>query len=213
MSDSDLTLGDDLIRQLAESAIAGDRGALERLLWHYHAHLLEHLQRKVGRDWAGKIDPDDVLQDALCDAFADIGRFTWQGDDSLYHWLRRIVDHRFLDQVRRWRSRKRDTQREVHGGAGSQFASLVAQCAVDSARPSGPLRQADAERVLMTALAQLPEDVRDAVRRYYLANEPVDAIAASLARSDHAVRRLLVRGLEALRQTLGRASRFLESHG
>ena len=57
------------------------------------------------------------------------------------------------------------------------------------------------------ALAQLPEDQAEAVRRRYLDAQPLRDIAQAMARSEQAVAALLKRGLRGLRARLDAAQR------
>ncbi len=204
-----------------QQAAAGDADALAQLLWAHHARLLGFARRKIGVDWQGKIEPEDLLQEAYIDIFQAIRDFTCSDGEAFYHWATRIIDHRFIDQVRHWRRRKRDAAREVHaahGGADAAGTStagtqaLLARCRPDLVTPSVALRQQDAAAALMSGIAQLPEDYRVVVQRLYLRQEPLAAVAADLGRSEDAVRRLAGRALERLTSYLGRASRYLSSH-
>src|SRR5690242_3264233 len=100
------------VETLCRAAAGGDADALTKLLLLHHGRLLEHAVRKVGPDWRGKLDPEDLLQEAYSDVVTGIGSFSYQGADSFYHWTVQIVDRRYVDQVRRWRAGKRDVARE-----------------------------------------------------------------------------------------------------
>jgi RNA polymerase sigma-70 factor (ECF subfamily) len=215
MSPENQTPGAGAIEAWCAQAVAGEQSALEKLLWAHHARLLGFARRKIGVDWQGKIDPEDILQEAYIDIFSTIGDFSYRGEDSFYRWATRIVDHRFIDHARRWRRRKRDVSREVRaaGSAGSPHQSLLERCLRDTGTPSVTLRQEDALSALMACLARLPDDYRLVVQRLYLQQEPLSAVAAELNRSEDAVRRLAGRALERLARCLGRASRYLSTHG
>lgn len=201
------------VEATCRKAVAGDAEAIERLLWFYHDRLLEYARRKVGPDWHGKIEAEDVLQEAYVDAFAGIGKFEFRGEDSFYHWLTNVIERRFIDHVRRIRAAKRDVSREVRPPASSTYASLMQQCLADSTTPSRFLRQEEAISAMMTCLAGLPDDYREVVQRVHLRQEPIAAVAADLGRTEDAVRRLAGRALERLREGLLRASQFQSRAG
>jgi RNA polymerase sigma-70 factor, ECF subfamily len=205
----------DAIHALYPAAAAGDADALEHLLTVYHDRLAGLVRRKIGVDWQGKIDPDDVLQEAYIDVFAGIGHFVAQDDESFFRWAARIVDHRFIDHVRRWRAQKRDVARETPPSDRSQsrHASLLERCLPELRTPSSDLRRAEAVGALMACIARLPDDYRVVVQRAYLNEEPLAAVAADLGRSEDAVRRLGARAIDKLNQCLQRASRYLSSAG
>ena len=207
--------GPDEIRAWAEAAAAGDVSAVERLLWSHHARFAGFARRKGGVDWQGKIDPEDVLQEAYIEIFGAICGFEQRDDDSFYHWATRIIDHKFIDHVRRLRRKKRDVSREIGQSlrSMSRHDALIDKFMPDAASPSHVMRRADAVTAMMTCIAQLPEHYRVVVQRVYLNEEPIAEVAAELGRSEDAVRRMLGRAVEKLREGMGRASRYLSRDG
>lgn len=206
-----LSSGD--LEAICRSAVAGSSESLERLLWYYHARLLEYARRKVGPDWHGRIDPEDILQEAYVDAFAGIGRFEFRGEDSFYRWVTNVIERRFIDHIRRVRAAKRDVSRELRPAATSSYASLMQLCLADSTTPSRFMREEEAVSAMMGCLAGLPEDYREVVRRIHLHQEPIAAVAADLGRTEDAIRRLAGRALARLREGLIRASQFQSRAG
>lgn len=201
------------VENLCHRAIGGDAAALERLLWEFHPRLLSFARRRVGVDWQGRIDPEDILQEAYVRIFADIAGFQPAGEDSFLHWALRIVDHRFIDQVRRLRAQKRDVLRESAPVAEQQsrYGGFLSRCFPDLNTPSLAMSREDAQRAIVTCLARLPEHYREVVQRLYLEEEPLAKIAADMQRSEDAVRRMASRALEHLETCLGRASEFVRS--
>jgi RNA polymerase sigma-70 factor (ECF subfamily) len=197
------------VEELCRRAAAGDAPATERLLWAHHDRLSELARRKVGPDWHGKIDPEDVLQEAYVDIFAGIARFRYDGDESFYRWAAQIVERRFIDQVRRVRARKRDATREQRPAAApTAYQSLLDQCARHSATPSRFVRKQEALGALLGGMAGLPPDYRIVLERHFLRQESLAVIAADMQRTEDAIRRLIGRALERLRDAVGRASRY-----
>src|SRR5439155_15695592 len=94
------------------------------LLVLHHPRFLAFATRKIGVDWRGKIEPEDVLQEAYAAACSTIGKFEYRGEDSFFQWVARIIDQRFIDRVRGLRRAKRDATREVQG-AGSGVETLL----------------------------------------------------------------------------------------
>lgn len=199
------------VRALCEQAAGGDLDAAERLLWLHHARLLGLARRKIGVDWQGKLDPEDLLQDAYIDVLRSIADFEAHDEDAFYRWAARIVDHKFIDQVRRFRRKKRDVTREQMTGraAAEGRETLLSHVLSDTTTPSQIMRREDANAALMSCIAKLPEEYRTVVTRHYLRQEPFATIAPDLDRSEDAVRRLCSRAVEKLRECLGRASHYL----
>lgn len=196
----------DAAEALCRAAAAGDADALARVLALHHDRLLEHAIRRVGPDWRGKIEPEDVLQEAYFDIFSAIRGFTYGGHDSIYRWAVQIVDRRYVDQVRRHRAKKRDVVREKSPALGSPnrstYHGLLETCLPDSRTPSRFASTGEAVSAVMSGLARLPEDYRKVLRCMYLDGEPLEAVALELGRSPEAVRRLAARALERLRHTV-----------
>lgn len=168
--------------------------------------------RKIGVDWQGKIDPEDILQEAYISIFAGISSFEYRGEESFYHWASRIIDHRFLDQVRSLRRKKRDASRELATGSGgdnSRYHQLLDRVSAETTTPSRVMRREDAVAAMLMCIAKLPEDYRKAVQRLYLEEAAVSEVAGELGRSEDAVRRLAGRAIEQLARNMGHASRFL----
>jgi len=191
-------------------AAAGDHEAVEKLLWVYHGRLTGFLMRRIGPELQGRIDPDDVLQDAYIRIVDGIREFVYQDEDSFYHWASRIVERKFVDHVRRVRRKKRDMAREVARphASSSRHVTLLDRCLADSTTPSRILRREEAVVALMSGIAQLPEDYRHVIQRLYLNEEPLNRIAADMGRSEDAVRRLASRAVERLNASLRRATEF-----
>lgn len=211
-ADSPAPLNPQQVADLCAKAAAGDRDAIECLLIVHHDRLLSYTRRKLGVDFQAQMDAEDVLQEAYADVFAGIADFTPQGDDAFYHWAARIIDHRFIDQVRRLRRKKRDAARVVRlDGGDSGHSSLLDLCLRHDARPSVFVKRDDAVGALMACVSQLPEHYRLVVQALYLDQRPAAELAAEMGRSEDAVRRLGTRAVERLAECLGRASRYLST--
>lgn len=208
-------VGEEDVAALCAAASGGDQEALERLLWVHHHRFHSFARRKIGVDWQRRIDADDLLQEAYVEVFKAIATFEPRGEDAFYHWVTRIIDHRFVDQVRALRRKKRDVTREVGRGAASAASrdSLLERCLPDETTPSRIMRREDAVGALMGCIAQLPEDQRVVVERMYLNEEPAAQIAQEMGRTEDAIRGLATRAVANLRRGMGRASQFISRIG
>lgn len=203
---------------LCKQASEGDQEAVTRLLCYHHNRLLGFTIRKIGVDWQGKIDAEDVLQEAYVSIFNGIAGFSYQGEDSFYHWASRIIDHRFLDQVRALRRKKRDAAREVSAAQGgspndSRHGNMLSKILPDFITASHIMRREDAIGAMLTCMAKLPEEYRVAIQRLYLDEEPIKVVAADMGKTEDALRRLAGRAVERLAACMGHASRFLSNIG
>lgn len=202
------------IEQWCHAAATGDTEAFANLLRAYQSRFMGVIRRKIGVDWRGKIDPEDLYQTAVADAAEAMAGFTYQDEDSFYRWVVRIIDHRFIDQVRRLRRQSRDVDREVATGAmtESTFGHLLEQVMRDSMTASRIMRRHEALDAMSDAVSALPADQREVVERRYLRQESWGVTAAGMHRSEDAVRRLASRAVQRLAEVLGRRSRYLSGH-
>ncbi len=203
------------IEELCLKAAQADEEAITRLIAAHHHRFLGFTVRKIGVDWQGKIDAEDVLQEAYLSVFQGIVQFAYQGEDSFYHWVTRIIEHRFLDQVRALRRKKRDASREiaVDGGQASRHQAMLDRIMPDFTTASHVMRRQDAVAAMIMCMAKLPAEYREAIQRMYLDEEPIKEVAASMGKSEDALRRLAGRAVERLAACMGHASRYLSSTG
>ena len=213
--DPNQTLTPDEFEQVCRSAAEGDQEAVTRLLCMHHSRLLGFAIRKIGVDWQGKIDAEDVLQEAYIAVFAGIPTFEYRGADSFYHWATRIIEHRFLDQVRSLRRKKRDAAREIHISQRdvSRHEAMLDRLMPDFHTASQVMKRQDAVAAMLACMAKLPEDYRVAIQRLYLDEEPIADVARDMERSEDALRRLAGRAVERLSACMGHASRYMSQFG
>jgi RNA polymerase sigma-70 factor (ECF subfamily) len=102
-------------------------------------------------------------------------------------------------------AQKRDAGREValgSPGADSQHAGLIDVLAASFTTATQALSRKEAEVRLMTALATLPPEHRDALQMRYVEGLPSKEIARRLGKTDGSVRVMLTRALTRLQQML-----------
>jgi RNA polymerase sigma-70 factor (ECF subfamily) len=172
----------------------GDRAALDDLFARWQPLLCLQARRLLGADVAARADPADVVQEALAQAYRDLGQFRGQTEGEWVEWLRRMVAGQAVKVRRQHHAEKRDVRRDQTlderlpgvGGSG----------------PAGPLiRQEEAAR-LARAIADLPPDMREVVQRRVFHQQPFDEVAGALGRSSGAARVLWTRALRRLRELL-----------
>jgi RNA polymerase sigma-70 factor (ECF subfamily) len=198
-------------QQLIADAIAGDRTALERLLILEFGAVQQHIARQT-TDWRGAVSVEDLLQDTFAQAFRDIGKFDFRSESSLRAWLYTIADHRLQDVIRRLRRKKRGGGRvPTRLRVEADRSSLVDFATLLSARGDSPSQAAARGEVVQAVhvgLASLPDDQREAVRRRYVERQDYAAAAKAMDRSPEAVRSLVYRAKQSLRDLMGRSSRW-----
>ena len=128
-------------------------------------------------------EPEDLLGEIFLQVVRDLSRF--RGDDAaLRRWVFTIAHHRIVDARRRAGRRP-----AVDGGA---VPDLVAPLPPDPFDPD-----------LARALRQLTADQREVVALRFVADLPIETVAALTGRKPNAVKALQHRALEALAGILG----------
>jgi RNA polymerase sigma-70 factor (ECF subfamily) len=159
-----------------------------------------HVQRRL----RGKLDPSDLVQQALLQAYQALDKFRGRSEAELSAWLRQILARVLANALRDLNRAKRDVRRKRSLEAALENSSCRLQAWLTAQQPS-PSQQADRdEQALRLAeeLASLPDAQREALALHYLQGLTVAAVAQELGKSSTAVVGLLHRGLKQLRHRL-----------
>jgi RNA polymerase sigma-70 factor, ECF subfamily len=148
-----------------------------------------------------KLDPSDVVQQALLKAHQNLQQFRGQSEAELAAWLRRILANTMIDAVRSFRL-ELQAERSLEHSLEQSSARLEAWLIAPDEPPDGPVRHHEQTLVVAEALAQLPDDQRMAVEFHHLKEIPVAEIAVQMGRTEASVAGLLRRGLKRLRELL-----------
>ena len=169
-------------RELAERARGGDREALDRLVERYLPGLRRWAAGRLPRWAREQVDTDDMVQDVLMATLRNVERFSPRRDGALGAYLRRALDNRVKDEIRRVRRLPpRDELADEHAD-----------------RAPGPLEEAvgaEALRRYERALSSLPEDDRELILARIEMGMGYDAVAAATGKPS----------AEAARMAVGRA--------
>lgn len=165
--------------------------------------LRAYIERRLGAGLRRKVEPDDILQETLAEAVRALPN-TQLGDRDPFGWLCQLAEQRIIDAHRRFfEAQKRDAGREVsfdppRGGSDTSEAGFLPLLAASLTTPSQAFSRNVREQRIHEALAELPEDQREALRMRYVEDLPSKEIAARLGRTDAATRVLLTRALKRL---------------
>ncbi len=167
-----------------------------------YLHLLARLQLEP--KLRAKLDASDVVQQTLAKAHQSRDQFRGGTAGEQAAWLRRILANTLIDAARKF-GKQLDLEMPIE----QQFAHSSARIEawLDGGQPSPSDAAARQEQVLVLAraLAQLPEDQRQAVEMHHLRSLAVADIAAQMDRTEASVAGLLRRGLKRLRELMGAA--------
>jgi RNA polymerase sigma-70 factor (ECF subfamily) len=206
-----MTAAGELHQQLLREAVAGDRTALERLLFLEFGHVQRHVARQLPHSLRGAISVEDLLQDTFAQAFRSIGQFNFRSEGSLRSWLLTIADNRLQDVIRRLRRKKRGGGRvriSTPNANHSSYLDLVAQVSDRGDSPSQAAARGEVVQAVQVGVSSLPDDQREAVRRRFVERQDYAAAGKAMGRSPEAVRSLVYRAKDSLRDFMGRSSRW-----
>ena len=166
-------------------------------------------ERQLSPALRGRIDPSDVVQQALVDAWRGHEKFRGTTQAERLAWLRTILKRTLIRYDRdQLKTAKRGQGREQQLQAALDRDSIrLEQLAVD--REPDPRSVADrAEQTLQLAAAldQLPGDYREVLTLRHIDGLSHDAIAKRIGRSNAATRMLWIRALEKLKVVYGEAA-------
>ncbi|TWU30852.1 sigma-70 family RNA polymerase sigma factor [Novipirellula artificiosorum] len=198
--------GPDLsFHDLLTRARAHDSEALGHLLQWYANYLTVLAATQLDRRLRRRVNPSDIVQEAMLAAHRDFGDFRGNCQAELLGWLRQILIHtlhRVFDK--HIKAGKRDIRREVsidklsdrlEESAGN-LANLL-QAPTES--PSAPMQQRERAVEFADQLSVLRPDYRDVIIYRILQGLTFDEIAERMGRSGGAVRMLWLRALEAFK--------------
>jgi len=173
---------------------------------------------RMDRRLTGRVDPEDILQEAFLAAqnrlrhFLDSDRFT------LFAWLRMIVVQALLDAHRRHLSaEKRSATREIKLGGGSvrypqtTSLSIAGQLAAAQTSPSGVLVRDETLVILERTIAGLGEQDQEIIAMRHFENLSNKQVAEVLQLTPTAASNRYVRALQRLKELLQREGLELPS--
>jgi RNA polymerase sigma-70 factor (ECF subfamily) len=152
----------------------------------------------------GKLEPSDVVQQTLLQAYQARDQFRGRTDAELAGWLRQILAHHLANLVRDFGRDRRDVARErsLEAALAQSSARLEAWVAAEQSSPSQKAEQQEQAVRVAEALAQLPEAQREALVLQHWQGWSLDDIGKQLGRSPAAVAGLIKRGIKQLRLLL-----------
>jgi RNA polymerase sigma-70 factor (ECF subfamily) len=151
-----------------------------------------------------KVDPSDVVQQTLLQAYQAREQYRGQSPAELAGWLRQILARNLAHQLRDQGRARRDVARErsLETKLNESSARMEAWLAAEQSSPSQRAQRNEQLIDLAHALNDLPEAQREAVVLHYWQGMSLADIAQHLERTPAAVAGLLHRGLTQLREHL-----------
>ena len=198
----------DVQQQLIERIRTGDEAALADFIELRRAAWTAFIERNLSTALRRKVEADDIFQEASVDCIRALSKVDLSERDP-FSWLCQMAERRIIDAHRRFfGAQKRDAAREAPistpGSPDETQKGGVIDLLVDSmTSPSAAFSRDQRQVNLLVAIEQLPEECRTALRMRYVENLPTKEIAASLGKTDGALRVMLTRSLKKLQELLG----------
>lgn len=186
---------------MAQPDTTADDG-LERFRAYLRLLARLHLDRRL----QGKLDPSDIVQQTLLEAYRSAHKLAGRSDGEKAAWLRQALAHQLTHAVRDLSRDKRAIAREtsLETALAESSAQLEKWLAAEQSSPSDQAQRQELSIQLAGELEALPEAQREAVVLHYWQGLTLPEIAQQLGRSAAAVAGLLQRGLKTLRQQMNK---------
>jgi RNA polymerase sigma-70 factor, ECF subfamily len=201
--------------ELVNRIIRGDREALAELFLVYRPRLWRMVNFRLHPRLHGRIDADDVLQDAWIMAVDRIDYFLRDASHSSFIWFRMIVQQTLVTLHRRHLgAEKRNAARDVpvHGGwdADSTSSSLAFHLSGSITSPSSAVNRAELARQLDTILKGMNEIDREVLALRHFEELTNSEAAKVLNMSEQATSGRYLRALGRLKEILKIIPGFLD---
>ena len=194
------------IEGLLGKAASGDQDAIQQLFETHRARLKRMVAIRLDARVAARIDPSDVVQDALGDAALKLGDYLRQRPLPFYPWLHRLTTERIAQAHRRHvKARSRAVERERAGSfpLPDESAMLLVDRLVGSGTsPSQRLLKKERQQQVSEAMAKLGPNDREVLVLCYLDGLTFGEIGAILGITENASKVRHFRALERIRKLM-----------
>lgn len=173
----------------------------------YRESLWQAVYFRLDHRLAGRVDPDDVLQEAWLDANNRLKQFiNERGSWSMIVWIRVILKQTLVNVHRRhFSSKKRDASREVIRSRGSQeneLPTMAEICVGRTSTPSQVVMQKESCSQLESVLNQLRPNDRMILQLRHFDELSNKESAEKLGLSEKAASIRYVRAIERLKKAM-----------
>jgi RNA polymerase sigma-70 factor (ECF subfamily) len=192
--------------ELLRRAGQGDRDARQSLLGRHRERLTQMVAVRIDRRLAARVDPSDVVQDALLDAAQQLSDYLRQRPLPFYPWLRQLAWERLIELHRRhMHAQRRSVTREESLAPHLSDESAMQLADRVLARQSSPSDRAVRSELRLrvrAALDRLSERDREVLVLRHLEQLSTKESAAVLGISEGSFKTRHLRALVRLRALL-----------
>lgn len=193
--------------ELVNRVIRGDVDALADLFSFHRQRLWRMVHFRMDQRLAGRVDADDILQEAWIRAVDRINSFIVGASRSTFIWFRMIVTQTLVEVHRRHvGAQKRSAAREfsIHGGwsSDSTSLSLAHHLLGHLSSPSNAAIRAELSKQLDQALSTMSDIDREVLALRHFEELTNSETAQVLDMSEQAASARYVRALARLRHVI-----------
>lgn len=204
--------------ELVNRVIRGDTEALTELFAVYRPRLWRMVNFRLDPRLSGRLDADDILQEAWMRTIDRIDSFISDASRSSFIWFRMIVTQTMVDLHRRHLgAQKRSAAKEmsIHGGwsSDSTSVSLARHLLGHLTSPSNAALRAELSQQLETALTTMSDIDREVLALRHFEELTNSETALVLEMTEQAASARYVRALGRLRHVLTAVPGFLGESG
>lgn len=184
----------------------GDQAATGELLGRFRPRLCRMVAARMDDRVTARVDPSDVVQEALVVAHGRLPDYLEEADSPFYPWLRQIAWDRLVDAHRRHiHADKRSVCREVRMQLSDASAiHLAQQMATSATGPSSHLVRQELRGRIRAILGELADLDREILILKHLEELSNSECAAVLGITLVAVKKRYLRALSRVRKLMDR---------
>jgi RNA polymerase sigma-70 factor (ECF subfamily) len=190
---------------LLDRVAAGHASAADALLARQRPRLTSMVRLRMDRRLAARLDPSDVVQEALVEAHGKLAKYAQERPMPFYPWLRSIAWERLIQLHRQHvKAQRRSVNREdaAFPLPAESEAILAERFVGDGTAASGHLVRKEVRERVRDALAELPPAAQEVVVLRHLEEMTFKEITAVLGISEVAVYSRYRRAVEQLARIL-----------
>jgi RNA polymerase sigma-70 factor (subfamily 1) len=178
--------------------------AVNKALGEFRAYLETLTLIQIDPRLRSKFSMSDIVQHTLVEAWRDLERIQALDADARKRWLRRMLVNNLLQEIDRWRARRRDPRLEqpLEAAADESSCRLQNWLAVEDTTPSERMAQQEEELRVLEALSKLDPRQREALIFQKYHGLKLKQIAEQMNCTIGVVAGLHDRGLKELRKLL-----------
>jgi RNA polymerase sigma-70 factor (ECF subfamily) len=191
--------------QLLDLVAQGEQSAAATLLTRHKDRLRRMVKLRLDPRLSARLDPSDVVQDALVEAHKRLAAYAQERQIPFYPWLRSIAWDRLIAMKRQHVTAERRTVRREIGKldlSGDSEMILVNRLATATSTPSDQLIRREVRARIQHAIAKLPPRDHEVIVLRHLEELSFPETAAVLGLTESAVFSRYRRALERLHRLL-----------